>query len=392
MLDAAALASAQKAVELVKVGDTRWKETAEALGHAVFSANFKQNAEIMSLDPKVSVSQSATTLTANTSVDFAYRTTFLSLLGMEKLSLVGAAKASSTAPNYIDVHILVDLSSSMGIGATLSDQTKLINATSCAIACHVSFPWDYSNYNAARASGAKLRIDVVRDAVVAMLNEIMAGKYDADQVRVSIDGFSNELIPILAPTTSLTTAHASTSKIDLTKGYSVGTNISYALQQVVNKYPASGSGTTRDTRKSFVVLITDGVENSMYPTGSRTATVFTGAVFDPNFTSTTKGFDYNSFQRMQAMALMSCTNVKNKGHTVLVGQVEYLEPYASHPSLQWAFDTIETLVKPAATTQFKSCASDPAKLFNARDSSQIKPMFDQIIAEIIDPMQVRLTN
>lgn len=58
-LDAAALASAQKAVELVKVGDTRWKETAEALGHAVFSANFKQNAEIMSLDPKVSVSQSA---------------------------------------------------------------------------------------------------------------------------------------------------------------------------------------------------------------------------------------------------------------------------------------------------------------------------------------------
>ncbi len=58
------------------------------------------------------------TITSETSYDAKVPTVFAGLFGVKTMAMAGASGASITLPPYYTVHVLVDISQSMGIGAT----------------------------------------------------------------------------------------------------------------------------------------------------------------------------------------------------------------------------------------------------------------------------------
>jgi Flp pilus assembly protein TadG len=388
--DSAALAAAHAAVSLMRESRADWQQQAEQNGDSAFGANFDGSAH--ALTSYTRVVRSGSRMEATTTYTMNYRTNLLKVFGINTIPVTNIARASTVVPTYVDIHLLVDLSASMGIGATVADQDRLTAATGCAIACHTSFPWEATNHTAARASGAVLRIDVVREAVRAFIANMDPALLSQDYVRISITGFSNVVIPLQAPTSNLQDLRRAADSIDLVANTSVGTNIYRAIEHVANAYPAGRTGDTPSDRKSYIAVISDGVENSLYPTGPFGTGPYTGAVFDPQFMQTFQGFDYNSFQRMQVLDVSVCGAAKNAGHILLTGHIEYLRPHGQPVSLQGLFDDIDSLVKPGSVLAFEQCASTPQNAFAARSSSEIAAMFEAIRREILLPQTVRLTN
>jgi hypothetical protein len=187
------------------------------------------------------------------------------------------------------VHLLIDVSPSMGNGATDADQTLIYNATGCVLACHYSFiGGTQCNSTAARATGAVLRPDVVRQVTQQSINDMKTRAASAGQVRVSIDLYSNSIIPLLALTTDLTAAATAAGNIDFASGLGgSGSETETALAQLGTAIGSSGTGYTPNSRKSYVVLIRDGTQNSIIattPTSGRQTT----PASDPSLAYTAK--------------------------------------------------------------------------------------------------------
>jgi Flp pilus assembly protein TadG len=71
--------------------------------------------------------------------------TFMKVVGFQKLTVTGSSQASSSLPLYLDFYLMLDVSGSMGLASTASEQTRLsaINPdnygqypTGCVFACH----------------------------------------------------------------------------------------------------------------------------------------------------------------------------------------------------------------------------------------------------------------
>ncbi|WP_150526391.1 vWA domain-containing protein [Roseibium sediminis] len=83
---------------------------------------------------------------------------------------------------------LVDVSPSMGIGASTSDRQIMQRAIGCQFACHE--PW-YSTVSRAKAAGAQLRIDVVKNSLKSLVTQLEDGT-DVD-LKTALYSFSNHL-------------------------------------------------------------------------------------------------------------------------------------------------------------------------------------------------------
>jgi len=76
------------------------------------------------------------------------------------------SKASNRHAAYVYFYLLLDNSPSMGVGATTTDITKMVNNTpdQCAFACHDLSTITNDYYSKAKTLGVQMRIDVVRSA------------------------------------------------------------------------------------------------------------------------------------------------------------------------------------------------------------------------------------
>ena len=83
---------------------------------------------------------------------------------------------------------LVDVSPSMGIGASTSDRQIMQRAIGCQFACHE--PWT-STVDRAHAAGARLRIDVVKDALKSLVTQLE--EVEDIELKTALYSFSNHL-------------------------------------------------------------------------------------------------------------------------------------------------------------------------------------------------------
>ena len=129
--------------------------------------------------PKITISKAGSAWTAKVAYNEDSPATFVSLLGIKSMKVAGESAASTTVeknPNFWDFHIVIDTSSSMGIGATEADMSALEAHPDigCAFACHSA---DYAkgatdSAKIAQNAGIKLRINIVDDAVDAMIEQL----------------------------------------------------------------------------------------------------------------------------------------------------------------------------------------------------------------------------
>ncbi|MDQ6703521.1 MAG: hypothetical protein M3Z96_10680 [Pseudomonadota bacterium] len=120
----------------------------KAQAQKVFKSNAGSTASIAST-PVVTMARSGQTINANITYQAASQNAFGPIFGVTQINMNGAAASSLTMGKYLDFYLLLDVSGSMGIPSTNSEQTRLaaINPDflnlypgGCTIACHFKGP------------------------------------------------------------------------------------------------------------------------------------------------------------------------------------------------------------------------------------------------------------
>lgn len=382
--DTAVLAAVKAARDAFVDGRTDWEASAQQAGHAVFVQNSKNvlggASELKNVT--ITVTRSGNEFRGVLDYTAAYPTRIMKMFRQSEIVVKNTMTAHFAVANYLDVHLLIDASPSMGIGATLADQTTMQNAMGCALACHQ----DPGNWIAFQATGARTRIDIVRDAVRKFIDDLKSERLTADQVRISITLFSNDIQQIFASSTDLDAAYAAATSINLMDHPGFGSNSAYSLNRLNSAIPPGGQGYRADDRKSYVVLLSDGIEDSRYQPDPAVP-----EAIDPNFVNTDPYYLAYS-ERLQSMERASCEPVKANNHNMMTAHVEYLVPPAWTASAVPRFDFIRDNLVDKSIAEYEACASAPSMAYKASESADVAPMFEQILNEIMSPSALRLTN
>jgi len=340
------------------------------------------------------------------------------------------ANGSGGGGQFLDVHIVMDNSASMGVGATLADINAMLadpkmypqTPEGCAFACHVGqeYGMSFTTDDYARTMGYKLRIDVLKSAVQSVLALASARKSSADQFQFSLYTFANRLSALGAASTDYAALSAAVDKVGLTRTDG-GTNFSYTIgKELASKLPvASGGGTGPSDRKTVVIIVTDGTENSLdrfHSDGSFTVTsaakvvdwqptygwghyLDANFILFPNWSLTTSSgakatatyFDGGDY-KVQAMNPAICDSLKNKGANVGLVYVIPSAPAAGYTGTNSAvFSFITNEIQAGASSTLEKCASSSNYYASANSPAEITAAMTSLFQKF-SAGQARLTK
>ncbi len=308
---------------------------------------------------------------------------FARILGMATLPIAGTATAKTVKAPYIDIHLALDTSQSMGLAATDADALKLWNATKakngrgCQFGCHARDPNElYSMEEIARMPdvNARLRVDVLRDATTDMIDTAVASQgsnsnyqfavyrigKNAGRYGIGVDRY----VPL---TGNLATVRSTVQSLDLSANDgSVGfgdtdlpTATSFVLPFMNATSAGVDDGTTQPRARKFIFIVTDGV---------------TDIEGNCTFGHCTKVMDP-----------ATCDAYKQKGITVGVVYTTYI-PTKADPTSMSSTDLREEyikLVQPIASgiaPALQQCAS-PGWYFEASDGPTIHTAMQKLFAQ-----------
>ncbi len=155
---------------------------------------------VTSFNPGTPVSNSAT-LSLAASYTATVKTTISSLMQVPVMNINGSSSSTRNMFQYINFYLLLDNSPSMGLAATDTDVANMKIATGgCAFACHQH---TYDNkgritgdsqtdfYHVALKNNIKLRIQVLRDAVSALVDQANASMSLSQQYQMEMWTFND---------------------------------------------------------------------------------------------------------------------------------------------------------------------------------------------------------
>ncbi|WP_439410226.1 TadE/TadG family type IV pilus assembly protein [Bradyrhizobium sp. DASA03076] len=413
-LDAAADAAAIAAVTPSMMAQST--TVARTTATNIFNATANAIAGGLSGNPVLTVNVGNVGLVRTATVTYTANSSnaFPSLLGTSVWPIKGSATASASGAPNINFYLLLDDSPSMGIAATSTDITNMINATAsqpsgsrnCAFACHESHPEKDSgasastkdNLTIARNNNITLRIDLVAQATASLMstaqqteaqqnNTYKAAIYTFDY------GFNTIYAPSGLPSADLSTAASqAANNISLVTvdhqncvasgcpiGTDYGTDIENALTSVNALMPAPGGGSnqTGDTPQEVVFLVTDGVDDKIVSMSSSCSgtPIATGS----------------KFRCQQPINTSICTTIKNRGIRIAVLYTEYL-PLTSNG---WYNSYIAPFNNPSSSTgqiaqNAKSCAS-PGLFYDVQSGGDITAALRQLFLLVVETAP-HLTN
>jgi Flp pilus assembly protein TadG len=310
------------------------------------------------------------TTTAKLTATVTYQATVTSvvpgILGTYFTTINGTAVASSQVPAYVNFFLLLDDSPSMGIGASASDITKMQNANNgCAFACHSpnATQANYPGYTLPNVPGTQLRIDAMRSAVNTLITTAINSKTVANQFKIGLYTFDNDVSVISPLTTNLAQVQTDNNNIQLPTsdlGTQFGDSVDWLSKNVVT---TSGGSGTQASPFQFVFIVTDGVEDHAFnfTSGGSYHTLI-------NPIGYWYGSPYSSVVQSSA-----CTSLKNKGVTVAVLYTNY------HTMSDMRYTS---LVQPFASNilgALQACAS-PNFFFQADNASDITNAMQQMFS------------
>jgi hypothetical protein len=413
--DSAVLAGLRAGADAKAQGDPKWQKVAEAEARNFFAGYVQSEKLRMDISFSPIFTDLGSTIQGDAKYTYDEDTFVMQMFGIKKVAVGQAPRATIGDGNFIDIGFLIDNSGSMGIGATKADQdamyAKIKNGSGagCAFACHIpKNDWEAPfTPDKAKAIGAKLRIDVVRDAMRQALQDL-SKKAKHENIRVSVYTFSNSIETLIEPTTDLAAALKKIETLDLIKQKSGGpsnlggTYIRTALTDLKENLDAAGkpgTGESKSARKSFVVVMSDGIEDSQSNVASGGG-LLGGLLKDFNQSlALLAGWQTSSIALtsggliMQPFDSATCSPMKKDGRTIYSAQIRYnttvgMRDQPWNPPL---IDYIGAVAKDLEKA-FDKCASSKKNHVIAENSAEIGPMFKTIIDEIIDTSTMRLTN
>ncbi len=393
----AAITSAQSYIVTYKgTGDPT--AAAIAVGKAQGLAQFNANTGALpsaAPTPTINVTVVGRQVNATAAYAFSMPTIFMRALGTKAMSFSGSAASTLTIPAFTNIYVVVDISSSMGIGATVADQQIVYNATGgCAVACHHTGTTDL-----ARSKGATLRIDVAKNAVVSALNQIINSS-NANRFQVAVYTMSSKFTNVYALSSNLSGAVTAVKALDVTTlNQDGGTNTTYALNTLGNALAGDGDGLTSATAQGFVMLITDGVQDSDWKVQSGSSWA---DGYDSNF-SPYSPCNQSNCKKLTGFAVpiyiqsfnpSACALLKSKGYTMMTLNTTYLVPpqnlRSSSTTLNEVFDYVQNYLQSSISSNLSNCATSSTFAYSANTPSEINAAVQQMFAAA--GSQARITN
>ena len=370
-----------------------------AQGTKVFNVNIGSADIAGTITPNISVAYSNLQFTATVSYSGSIPAHFGPLLGFKSYAVNGTSTSIAGLPKYLDFYIITDVSGSMGIPIDASTQQTLIknnpdNAqfksnypTGCQFACHYS---GYNGFAYTQANNIPIKLNTIGQALNALFAAANKTKVISNQFRIGLYTFIVHAVQIASLSSDFTVA--TTAANNLPNYIDNGTNNNGMgaggthFENIWNDlntyfYPA-GKGTSSSDTVPFIILVTDGVDNSQtyYPQNS-----FTGSY--PQLPDTTDSVSF-------------CTKAKAAGYTVAVLYIPY--PLIVNPQAIWNDEdgAVNYLVSPTAepappnpytpnvpvgsnvSNNMNSCAS-PGYFFTAGTSAQVNAAMQQIFYQAV---------
>ena len=372
----------------------------QAYGTRVFNENLR-DLSLSNVSFSLTVAQNTSTLLVTASASYTYNVPvfFGALIGRTTFPVSGSLTAKAQPPTYINYYLLVDVSNSMGIGATQADMTALYNKlkskgfvqngeTGCVFACHnanAGSSYTYTTESVARDIGITLRIDSAVTAIQSIITSAAAIAGTTKNISFGIyllqDGASstNGVVKLVdPPSANYSNLITLSSAIDL--GNNSGT-LSFGdtdLQKELTTFntllPANGTGASAASPLNYVFLITDGVVD--------------------NFTSP---LPYCVAACVGPINASWCTGIKAKA-TLGVIYTTYLPIWLNNDSTTKTYELLyssSVFNIPSFASQIspnlQSCATSTDYFFEASDGPSITTQMQALFAKT-QPLSARLTQ
>jgi Flp pilus assembly protein TadG len=296
-------------------------QAGKAQAQKAFAANTAGTELMSAITPNISINYATLqfTSTVNWAGDVAAH--FGPLVGVSSLALGGNSGAVSALPKYLDFYIVTDVSGSMGIPTSAADQLKLIQTnpdnaleasnypSGCQFACHFA---GYQGFNYTQQNNVQipLKLNTVGTAINSLLTAANTTKLIANQFRVGIFPFIVHAIqaaPLSSDFSNVSSiANNLANYIDngtFNGGMkSGGTHFENIWTDLASYFQTAGTGASSTSTLPFIILVTDGVDNS------QTYSPFTGSW--PQLPDSTSPSSF-------------CAKAKNAGYTVAVLYIPY---------------------------------------------------------------------
>lgn len=342
-------------------------------GSDLFKTLSEQTSGISGIHHSISVERKGNTFTAKINYNADYLNTMPNIGQANTLVLAGRAESSLTVSGagFLDIYTLLDTSSSMGIGASPSDIAKLeaweegpnydkAAKKGCAFSCHGEKP-----------AGVQLRVDVMRDAMIDMINSADAefkkqAKDEPARIRIAINKFDHVPTVVEALTSDYARLRSDMHEIRLHPTQHRGTDMKRAVNWLTPNVPASGNGLSASSPRRFVFIVTDGMQdrhpawqaqNFPGPTGANGRT---GPV-DP----------------------ATCSALKSKGVTVGI----LYTTQVGIKGYEWYWKNPQPAIRP----NLQACASDNF-FFEASDAAQLSAEFKKMFKKAVQATNARLSK
>ncbi len=367
--DAAALLATTVASNQTLAGAANPVATAQAAALQRFTAQAGAQPNVTLAPATVTVTISGAQFTSSVTYRGAYQTYFGGLVGVNEIPLAGASAASLSVNPFVDIQVLMDVSSSMTIAATQADiasmqaltasyvptgpvPSNVVIGEGCAFACH----WSTSgnDYLALASSHhVTLRLDVLRSAVANLITNI-AALNQRGAFRLGLSTFAQQFAAIYATSGNISGASTALARIapDINDCSSncPETYFSQAMSSLAQVVGVSGNGATQATSQKFLFIVTDGL------------------------------VDQNGGGNRQIGPInpADCAAMKAAGVVILTLYTPYL-PLTNNSFYNTYVAPIQSQIAP----QLQSCASSPALAYEASNAADIDTRLQTMLAAVI---------
>ena len=389
--DAASVSSVSKASAALAAAATMSADGAIPAGATdatkIFNAQITTQAGYSLTGVTATVTKTGSTVTSTVAFTAQVPTYFMGVFGYKTVPISGTSTAANNLPVFIDFHLLLDNTPSMGVAATPADVTKMVNNTpdQCAFACHdTSNPNDY--YKLAKTLGVTMRIDVLRTATQQLMDTAKTTAVFSNQFRMAIHTFGASaqtagMTTIQSLTTNLTTAKSAASAIDLMtvpyQNYASDTDTDFGdvLTDMNKAITTPGAGTTASSPQKYLFFVSDGVADRINGSPGCSQPVTNGS--DPQ-----TGKNYVRCQ--EPLDVSFCTTIKNRGIKIAVLYTTYLPL----PTNAWYMSWISPFSSQIGANM-QACAS-PGLYFEVSPTQGISEAMNALFQKAV--AQARLTK
>ncbi len=367
--DAAALLATTVASNAAQAGSSNPTGTAQSAALQRFNAQAGTQQNVTLSPVAIAVTRSGALFTASVTYTGVYQTYLGPLVGVSQIQLHGASASSLSLNPFVDIHVLMDVSSSMTIAATQADINTMQALTAayrpsgsvpgnvsvgegCAFACH----WSSSgnDYLALAANNhVTLRLDVLRSAVANLITNIAALNQGA-AFRLGLSTFAQQFTVIYPVSSSVSGASAALARIapDINdcSNNCPETYFAQAMTALGQVIGTSGNGGTQATAQKFLFIVTDGLVDQ-YSGSSR---------------------------QIGPISPSDCAAIKQAGVTILTLYTPYL-PLTTNAFYNTYVAPIQAQIAP----QLQACASSASLAFEASNAADIDSRLQTMLAAVI---------